>query len=49
MLRNMATSLFQHEKIQTTLPKAKELVSYSEKIITKARPSDMNAKRAVQG
>ena len=47
MLRNMATSLFKHEKVTTTLPKAKELVSYSEKLITKAMPGDLNAKRSI--
>ncbi|MFH1368603.1 MAG: 50S ribosomal protein L17 [Elusimicrobiota bacterium] len=46
MLRNMATSLFQHEKVETTLARAKELVSFSEKLITTAKPSDLNAKRA---
>jgi len=47
MLRNLATSLFQHEKIQTTIARAKELVSFSEKLITSARPGDMNAKRRI--
>lgn len=39
MLRNLATSLINSEKesIQTTLPKAKELRSYVEKVITIAR------------
>jgi large subunit ribosomal protein L17 len=46
LLRNLATALFQHEKIETTLSKAKELASYSEKLITKARENDLNAKRA---
>jgi large subunit ribosomal protein L17 len=49
MLRNLATSLFQHEKIKTTLSRAKELVSFSEKLITSARPADMNAKRKISG
>ncbi|MHB9156403.1 MAG: 50S ribosomal protein L17 [Endomicrobiales bacterium] len=47
LLRNLATSLFQHEKIQTTLPKAKELASFSEKLITRARPGDLNAIKAL--
>lgn len=47
MLRNMAVSLFQHEKISTTLARAKELKSFSEKILTMARPLDLNARRAV--
>lgn len=49
MLRNLATELFLHEKITTTLPKAKELVSYSEKLVTKAKPGDLNAKKAIHG
>jgi large subunit ribosomal protein L17 len=48
LLRNLAVSLFQNEKITTTLPKAKELSSYSERLITLARPGDLNAKRAVE-
>ncbi|MGA2090713.1 MAG: 50S ribosomal protein L17 [Endomicrobiales bacterium] len=49
LLRNLATSLFLHEKIETTQSKAKELVRYAEKIITTARPADLNARRAVKG
>jgi ribosomal protein L17 len=37
MLRNMATSLFLHEKVETTVEKAKELRPYAEKIITEAK------------
>jgi large subunit ribosomal protein L17 len=37
LLRNMATSLFLHEKVETTLAKAKELRPYAEKIITEAK------------
>ena len=36
LLRNMAQSLFLHEKIRTTLAKAKELRPFAEKIITDA-------------
>ncbi|MDR2665865.1 MAG: 50S ribosomal protein L17 [Endomicrobium sp.] len=49
LLRNLATSLFLHEKITTTLPKAKELASYSEKLITKAKKSNLSAIRALYG
>jgi len=49
MLRNLATSLFQHEKITTTVARAKELVSFAEKLITSARPGDLNAKRRISG
>ncbi|MBP7867588.1 MAG: 50S ribosomal protein L17 [Acidobacteria bacterium] len=34
MLRNMATSLFKHERIFTTLPKAKELKRVADKLVT---------------
>ena len=37
MWRNMTTSLFRHEAIRTTLPKAKELRRVAEKLITKAK------------
>jgi large subunit ribosomal protein L17 len=47
MLRNLATELLLHEKIETTLPKAKELVSYSEKLLTKAKKADLIAIRAL--
>jgi len=40
MLRNMAVSLFLHERIQTSVAKAKELRSFAEKIITKAKNGD---------
>jgi len=49
ILRNLASELFLHEKITTTLPKAKELVSYSEKLVTKAKKGDLPAIRAVNG
>ena len=37
MLRNLATSLIEHGKIETTLAKAKELQPYTEKLISLAR------------
>jgi large subunit ribosomal protein L17 len=49
LLRNLAVELFLHEKITTTVPKAKELVSYSEKLVTKAKKADLNAIRAISG
>jgi len=45
MLRNMVTSLFRHERIETTLAKAKELRSVAEKIITLGKKGDLKAKR----
>lgn len=41
MLKNMAISLIRHERIKTTLTKAKVLRSYVEKIITKARTNTL--------
>ncbi|HAZ07306.1 MAG TPA: 50S ribosomal protein L17 [Elusimicrobia bacterium] len=40
LLRNMATSLFKHERIETTITKAKELRPYAEKIITHAKKGE---------
>src|SRR5918998_1323427 len=37
MLRNQATALIRHEKIETTVPKAKELRPFVERIITIAK------------
>ncbi|MFT6395429.1 MAG: large subunit ribosomal protein L17 [Bradymonadia bacterium] len=45
MFANMATSLFEHERIQTTTPKAKELRSVAEKLITLAKRGDLHARR----
>lgn len=45
MLRNMATSLFDKERIQTTLPKAKQLRPFAEKLITQARSHDVVTRR----
>lgn len=40
LLRNMATSLFKHERIETTIAKAKELRPYAEKLITNAKKGE---------
>ncbi len=48
MLSNMASSLFEHEKVVTTEAKAKELRPYAEKIITLARRGDLHARRRVE-
>jgi len=47
MLKNMAIAILSESKIETTLPKAKELRSYVEKLITVARKGDFNSHRAV--
>lgn len=44
MFSNMASSLFKHELIKTTLPKAKELRSFAEPLITLSK-EDSVAKR----
>lgn len=48
MLRNMATSLFRHERVETTLARAKELRPFAEKLITWARRGDLHARRQVE-
>ncbi|HUP89619.1 MAG TPA: 50S ribosomal protein L17 [Longimicrobiales bacterium] len=47
MMRNMATSLFLHGRIETTTEKAKELRGFAEPIITKAKRGDLHARRLV--
>ncbi len=47
LLKGLATSLVEHGKIETTLPKAKELSRYIEKVITKAKKGDLANRRAV--
>ena len=45
LLRNMAMSLFQHERITTTTARAKELRPYAERLITLAKRGDLHARR----
>jgi large subunit ribosomal protein L17 len=49
LLRNLATALFERERIRTTLMKAKELRPYAERLITLARRDDnrLHARRLV--
>lgn len=47
LLKNLSISLIEHGKIETTLPKAKELRSFFEKLVTTARKGGPNAHRAV--
>lgn len=47
LLKNLSIALIKSGKIETTVPKAKELRSYFEKLITKARVGDSNAHRAI--
>lgn len=45
MFRNMAAALIKHEQILTTLPKAKELRPYIEKLITLAKRGGLSNRR----
>ena len=45
MFANMAASLIKHEQIITTLPKAKELRPFVEKLVTLAKRGDLHARR----
>ncbi len=47
MLRNMACGLFEHGQIVTTIPKAKCLQPFIEKIVTLAKRGDLAARRRV--
>ena len=47
LIKGLASSLTVNEKITTTLPKAKELVPYYEKLITKAKKGDLHNRRLV--
>lgn len=45
LFRNMAAALIKHEQIHTTLPKAKELRPYVEKLITLAKRGGLSNRR----
>ena len=45
MFRNMAAALLKHEQITTTLPKARELRPYVEKLITLAKHGGLSNRR----
>ncbi|WP_323738574.1 50S ribosomal protein L17 [Candidatus Trichorickettsia mobilis] len=47
MLANMAVALVMNEQIKTTLPKAKELRPYVEKLVTNAKKSDLATRRKI--
>ena len=47
MLANLATSLFEHDRIQTTEAKAKRLRPLAERLITFAKRGDLHARRQV--
>jgi ribosomal protein L17 len=48
MFRNMAAALIKHEQITTTLPKAKELRPYVEKLVTLAKHGGLSNRRLAQ-
>ncbi|KAB7647808.1 50S ribosomal protein L17 [Polymorphobacter fuscus] len=45
MFRNMSASLIKHEQIKTTLPKAREIRPYMEKLITLAKHGGLSNRR----
>jgi len=47
MFANMAVALVMNEQIKTTLPKAKELRPYIEVLVTKAKKSNLSARRMI--
>ncbi len=47
LLKGLATSLIEHGSIETTLEKAKELVPFVEKLVTKAKKGDLHNRRQI--
>lgn len=47
LLKNLAIAIIERGKIETTVPKAKELRRYIEKLVTASRNADFNTHRAV--
>ena len=47
LMKGLASNLAVYESIETTVPKAKELVPYFEKLITKAKKGDLHNRRLV--
>lgn len=47
LLKSLAAGLIEHQTIETTLAKAKELVPFIEKLITKAKKGDLASRRQV--
>lgn len=47
LLKGLATSVVEYGKIETTLPKAKEIVPYVEDLITKAKKGDLHNRRQI--
>jgi large subunit ribosomal protein L17 len=49
LFANLANALLKHEQIKTTLPKAKDLRPYVEKLISLGKRGDLHARRQVAG
>src|SRR5258708_22561000 len=47
LMKGLADSLVRDESIETTLPKAKEVVPYLERLITKAKKGDLHNRRQI--
>ena len=47
MARNMAVSLIEHERIITTVPKAKNIKPFVEKLVTTSKKDNQHARRRV--
>jgi large subunit ribosomal protein L17 len=47
LLKNLGIALIEREKIETTVPKAKELRRYIERLITKSKNADLNTHRYI--
>src|ERR1700735_4089240 len=47
LIKGLADSLIKYESIETTLPKAKEVVPYVEKLITKAKKGGLHNRRQI--
>nr|MBP7543828.1 50S ribosomal protein L17 [Ignavibacteriaceae bacterium] len=47
LLKNLASALFLHKRIETTLAKAKELRTFAEPLITRARRGTLHDQRVV--
>ena len=48
MLRNLAAGLFEHGQIETTLPKAKAVQGFAEKLITQAKTKTLASRRLIE-
>ena len=47
LIQSLAESLIKYESIETTLPKAKEVMPYVERLITKAKKGDLHNRRQI--